>query len=197
MIAESILIEYGAEEVEIDKNDYLFREGQVARKYFQVKEGKVKMNNYTEEGKEFIQSIFEKGASFGEPPLFGEFKYPANAIALENSTVMALSQNAFFELLKENPLVHLEFTKTLANRLYYKALMAVEISSEHAQHRILTLLDYFKGLSDFHDRKSFEVNLTRQQIGDLCGLRVETVIRTLKELEQEGEIDIRKRKVFR
>jgi len=41
------------------------------------------------------------------------------------------------------------------------------------------------------------VEITRQQIADLTGLRVETVIRSIKSLERKGELSIVKRKVYR
>ena len=41
------------------------------------------------------------------------------------------------------------------------------------------------------------VEITRQQIADLTGLRVETVIRAIKSLEKKGEVTIKDRKVYR
>jgi len=197
MIDQDLIEKYGGALHVFKKQEIIFSVNREARKYFQIEKGQVKMNNYTEDGKEFIQSIFSDEMSFGEPPLFGDFKYPANAIALEDSEIWVLNKNDFQQLLLDHPQVHLKFTETLANRLLYKAVMAVEISSEAAQHRILTLLDYFKTHhSNIEEAFDYEVKLTRQQIGDLSGLRVETVIRTLKELEKEGKIEIRQRKVW-
>jgi len=45
--------------------------------------------------------------------------------------------------------------------------------------------------------KNYKVELTRQQLADLTGLRVETVIRSIKKLEQKGELLIKDRKVYR
>jgi CRP-like cAMP-binding protein len=42
-----------------------------------------------------------------------------------------------------------------------------------------------------------EVSLTRQHIADLTGLRIETVIRSVKTLEKEGSLDIRGHKIYR
>jgi hypothetical protein len=50
------------------------------------------MNNYNLDGKEFIQGIFREGQSFGEPPLFADVKYPANAEAILDSEVLLASQ---------------------------------------------------------------------------------------------------------
>lgn len=198
MIPEKLLIDSGAEIVTYHKQEYIFKEGQHADFYYQILSGEIKMNNYNEEGKEFIQSIFSAERSFGEPPLFADIAYPANAISISKAKVLRLSKSTFYDLLVENPQVHLEITKALSLRLYYKAIMATELSHEQPGHRILRFLDYLK--KDVHHLKdpfSFEVQLTRQQIADLTGLRVETVIRATKVLEERGEIQIKNRKIHR
>ena len=74
--------------------------------------------------------------------------------------------------------------------------MAQEISHEDPRHRILRLLNYLKTDIYKHTKKySYKVELTRQQIADLTGLRVETAIRAIKKLEKEGYIKIEKRKI--
>ncbi len=198
MIDLEILKKYGATRKVYAKNEMIFFQGEQAVYYFQVEKGDIKMNNYNSEGKEFIQGIFSEGRSFGEPPLFGNFPYPANATSINKSMIWRLSKEFFHTLLQENPEIHLEFTKTLADRLYYKALMASEISSQLPIHRILTLIDYLKNniykvKGDF----TYEVKLTRQQIADLTGLRVETVIRTVKKMEKLNQLKIINRKIFR
>ncbi len=198
MIAEEILIKYGAVLKPYTKNEMIFFKGDPALYYHQVKSGEIKMNNYNEEGKEFVQGIFSAGRSFGEPPLFGDFTYPANSVSMGQSEVWRLSKQYFYQLLKENPEIHLQFTEVMADRLYYKAIMVSEISSQSPDHRILVLIDYLKQhIHKIEGRFQFEVNLTRQQIADLTGLRVETVIRTIKKLEKKGDLKISNKKVFR
>lgn len=176
-------------------NETIFTEGDTAKFYFQVQRGSVKMFNLNENGKEFVQGIFYDGDSFGEPPLFGAFKYPASAEAAEDSSVFKLSKAMLFELLKSNFNTHLKFTATLSNRLAYKAMILKEMSVHPPEHRILTLVDHLK--KKYGGDTLFQIDLTRQQIADLTGLRVETVIRAFKQLESEGEIEIIKRKIYR
>jgi len=198
MIAEELLLEFGAEVVTYAKDEVLFEEGKKAHYYFQVKSGEVKMNNFNAQGKEFIQSIFSYPRSFGEPPLFSDIPYPANAVAVTKAEVFRLKKEVFLKLLLNYPEVHLSVTRGMAKRLYYKAIMASEISSEDPEHRIITLLDYLK--EDVHQLTepfSFKVNLTRQQIADLSGLRVETVIRATKSLEKKNGLIIKNRKLYR
>jgi len=198
MVSEEHLYDFGAEKLNYQKGDRIFSEGQQAVCYYQILSGEVKMNNFNEEGKEFIQGIFFKGQSFGEPPLFADVKYPAHAEALSEAEVLRLSKDNFLALLKAHPEQHLEITKGLAARLYYKAIMAAELSSQDPEHRILRILDYLKKhVHKLKDPFSFQVDITRQQIADLTGLRVETVIRATKSLEKKGELKIKNRKLFR
>ena len=198
MIPQEILLKYNATIRTFDKDTLLFSENESARYYYQIITGAVKMNNYNEDGKEFIQGIFYKEQSFGEPPLFIDIKYPANAVTLATSEILLLSKQAFIQLLKEHPEIHLNITKSLAKRLYYKAIIASEISSQEPAHRVLRFIDYLKNdVSKITGNFTFKVEYTRQQIADILGLRVETVIRVIKNLEKQGELKIIKRKVYR
>ena len=77
-----------------------------------------------------------------------------------------------------------------------------EISFYDPEHRIMSLLKYLK--EEAHQstpaemvREShvYEVPFTRQQLADMSGLRVETVIRTVKRMEEEGKVKLVGRKI--
>lgn len=198
MIAIDLLEKYGALKKSFDKNEIIFEEGNLPTHYYQIISGEIKMSNYNDDGREFIQGIFYKEQSFGEPPLFLNQNYPANAIAVDDSEILLLPKQSFMELLEENPAISLKIIENLAQRLYYKSVMAAEMSTQEPEHRILKLID--TGIAYFNfkkDENGYLINFTRQQIGDLTGLRVETVIRTIKTLEKKGVLKIINRKVYR
>ncbi|MEG2100785.1 MAG: Crp/Fnr family transcriptional regulator [Flavobacterium sp.] len=198
MIALELLEKYDAIRKTIDKNEILFEEGNLPTHYYQIISGEIKMSNYNDDGREFIQGIFYKDQSFGEPPLFLNQKYPANAIAVENTEIFLLPKVTFMKLLQENPSVSITIIENLAQRLYYKSIMAAEISTHEPEHRVLKLIDH--GIAYFNFKKDTNghlISFTRQQIGDLTGLRVETVIRAIKALEKKGQLKIINRKVYR
>jgi CRP-like cAMP-binding protein len=197
MINETLLLEFGARKLHIKKGEIIFNEGDTPKYYYQIQEGEVKMNNFNDEGKEFIQGLFSVGRCFGEPPLFIDKPYPASAVATVDTDLYLLSKEAFFKLLHANPDVNLAMSINLSQRLYYKSIMASEISSQDAEHRIITLIDYFKEIVGMKPSDKYKVTLTRQQIADLTGLRVETVIRAIKSLEKKGSLTIAARKIYR
>ncbi|OCB77494.1 cyclic nucleotide-binding protein [Flavobacterium piscis] len=198
MIAIALLEKYGALKKSFDKNEIIFEDGNLPTHYYQIISGEVKMSNYNDDGREFIQGIFYTNQSFGEPPLFLNQNYPANAIAVEDAEILLLTKSSFMQLLQENANVSIKIIENLAQRLYYKSVMAAEMSTQEPEHRILKLMDH--GIAYFNFKKEengYLINFTRQQIGDLTGLRVETVIRTIKALEKKGVLKIINRKVYR
>ncbi|MBL7858000.1 MAG: Crp/Fnr family transcriptional regulator [Cyclobacteriaceae bacterium] len=190
------LEQYHAKLITLRKDQMLVQEGDKALDFFQVEDGSVKMFIASQDGQEFIQGIFGKGESFGEPALIGKFPYPSNVVAIEKSKVWKLPSDSFFQLLKENFELHLKMDLVLCNRLKYKSMVLAEISSYDPEHRLLTLLRYFKsksvktGIPD-----AVIIPYTRQQLADMSGLRVETVIRTVKKMEKEGKLQLEGHKI--
>lgn len=195
MIKLDLLLNNGGILREVKKNEVIFKAGQFPSYYYQVVKGDVKMNNYSEDGKEFIQEIFSPGRSFGEPPLFINEPYPANAIAISNGVILQIKKTLFDEMLYKFPEISIEINKSLARRLYYKAIMAPELSSQSPDKRLLKLLHYLKNQNPTAS-EYYLVELSRQQLADLTGLRVETVIRTIKQLEKQAHLKIIEGKIY-
>ncbi|ASW73615.1 cyclic nucleotide-binding protein [Chryseobacterium piperi] len=196
MITEDLLLSYGAEIKNYKANEIIFREGEFSLYYFQILKGKIKLNNYTEDGKEFIQNIFSDGHSFGESILFVDKPYPMNAIALNPSSVLRLPKPDFLNLLKENPDISLSIYHCLADRMYHKYIMFYNLSFQNPTSKLRLLMDYLKSYHEDKIPYSFQIPLTRQQLASLTGLRVETVIRVIKNMEKENVLKIVNRKIF-
>jgi CRP-like cAMP-binding protein len=183
------LEKYHARLLTLRKDQVLFHDGEKATDYYQVEEGSVKMFIVSPDGQEFIQGIFSAGESFGEPALLGNFPYPGSAKAIESCKVWKLPGDYFLQMLKENFDLHLKLTQTLCQRLKYKSMVLSEISSHDPDHRIISLLKYYKAKNgQTGENTPVRIPYTRQQIADMSGLRVETVIRTVKKMEKEGKL---------
>lgn len=198
MISQELLEFHQAKKKKFLKGEIIFKEGNRPSNYYQISVGEVKMCNFNDVGREFIQGFFHDGQCFGEPPLFLERAYPANAIAVSDCEIYILSKSSFLNLVKNNSHVSLSIIENLAQRLHYKSVMAAEISSQEPEHRLLKLIDYSINFFKLKkEKEGYQISLTRQQMADLTGLRVETVIRAIKSLEKKEEIKIINRKVFR
>jgi CRP-like cAMP-binding protein len=181
-----VLEKYHAKLVGLLKDQVLCHEGDTATDYFQVESGSVKMFSGSSEGQEFIQGIFSKGESFGEPALIGKFPYPGSVKAIEPAKIWKLPGDYFLQMLQENFQLHLKMDQVLCQRLRYKSMVLSEISSYDPEHRIISLLNYYKSKNG--DGEKIIIPFTRQQLADMSGLRVETVIRTVKKMEKDRKL---------
>lgn len=196
MIPDELFVKHAARVVELRKGETLFDQGGTATSFYQVRTGRVKMVSYNEQGREFVQGLFTEGQSFGEPPFFNDVPYPASAIAVVDSEVWTCGRAAFLRLLAEHPAIHLELTKVLSGRLVYKSMMLAEIAVEEAEHRLATLIEYLRGTDPAGAAPHYRVPFTRQQLADMTGLRVETVVRSIKAMEQRGALEIEDGKIL-
>lgn len=195
-IDSNILITWGAVAKKYKKNEIIFYEDDDAMFYYQIVKGKVKMVNVNDDGKEFIQGLFTDGNSFGEPPLFINGKYPCAAIAKTDSVIFKLNKDSLLKLLNDYPKLQMNFLKVLAQRLYNKAVTARELIHNKPVDKIKAFLISYKKKAGVSSETDWLVPHTRQEIANLVGLRVETVIRALKKMEEKKQVQIINHKLY-
>ena len=195
-IEESIIKSSGAKVKHYNAGDVIFSEHDIPQYYFQIVDGEVKLNNYNEDGKEMIQSILARGQSVGEFLLFMNKSYPVNAIALTSAKILRLPKARFLSLLEEYPETRFDIIRSLSDSMYFKFVMGQIFSTQNPATKLRALMDYLKSFQTDMVPFSFKIPLTRQQMANLTGLRVETTIRTLKSMEKDNIVKIHNRKIL-
>ncbi|WP_411275448.1 Crp/Fnr family transcriptional regulator [Daejeonella sp.] len=196
MIDIKVLLKWGATYKKVEANETIFFEGQQCTYYFQVISGSVKWMNIDEQGRECIHDIVEDGESFGEFPLFDDGPYAASAVANSDTLLIRLYKSNFLDLLKENAEIQFAFTKLFIRRLRFKYSVLTSMASNCPETRIINLINYLKTENRSFCPDCDKLKLTRKQIADMTGLRVETVIRTMRNMHDKGELQISRGKVF-
>lgn len=192
-IDHNILIAYGGVSKKVSKGSFIFMEGDTPRFFFQLVEGEIKVFSTNIEGKEFIQGIFTEGNSFGEPPLFEAKCYPSTAQASTDSVIVKISKEKLLNILQDYPGVALNLLQTFAKRLYHKATSTQILISRTPEEKILGFFNKTK-MGDCDGK--ILIPYTRQEIADFTSLRVETVIRALLKMHEEGKVLIKDHKVY-
>lgn len=196
MIDIDTLLALGATYKKLSAGDIIFHEGGICSFYFQLVSGSVRWVNIDDDGNEFIQNIIEPGECFGELPLFDEGPYAASAIADTDAVIIRLHRSLFQQLLVDRPDIHFSFSKVMAKRLRFKFMLMKELAHHDPEQSVSSLLQYLKKNQKNFCGKCNKVNLTRQQIANMTGLRVETVIRTIRNLHDKGKVVIERGKVY-
>lgn len=196
MIDVNLLLSCGASYKKVAAQDIIFNEGSVCSYYYQLVSGRVRWINYTNDGREYLQSIIEIGECFGELPLFDSGLYAATAIADVDSLLIRLNIAAFHQLLIENPDIHFKFSKLLAHRLRFKFFLLKEMAFNDPSKRVAALFLYLRNGNQHICDSCSQIKLTRQQIADMTGLRVETVIRVVRNMHKNGDLKIIRGKIY-
>ncbi|GEN75403.1 Crp/Fnr family transcriptional regulator [Chryseobacterium hagamense] len=196
VISEEILLEHGGMVQDFALDEFIFKEGGFAQYYFQIKAGVVKINNFFEDGKEFVHGFPFEGHCFGETYLLTDKQYAVNAIAVTDCTIIKLDKKAYLNLIHQQPNIFFKVSRYSAERLHFRYVISSFLAILDPQIRIQKLLDHLKGYFGYNERYSFLVPFTRSQLASLTGMRVETLIRTVKKMEKLNLLKIDNTKIY-
>jgi CRP-like cAMP-binding protein len=95
-----------------DNGEIIFKDGDIGDSMFIVLEGKISI---TKGDKEI--ALLEKGASLGEMALLDNENRSANAIAKDDSILLKINQDVFYELMESNADIMKQIIKLLTGRI--------------------------------------------------------------------------------
>lgn len=196
VIGEDLLFLHGAKAEQYNASDYIFEEGTVAKYYFQIKSGTVKLNTLLEDGKEFVHGLPFDGHCIGESYLFTGHQYAVNAIAVTHCEIIKIPKTKFLKLLLEKPALMLEVNKYTADRMHFRYMISSFLAISDPTIKLQKLFDHLKKYFGFEEVYSFLIPYTRQQIATLTGLRVETVIRYVKKMHEQKLVKLDSTKIY-
>ncbi|WP_114822433.1 Crp/Fnr family transcriptional regulator [Chryseobacterium sp. KLBC 52] len=196
IISEDLLFSHEATLENYEAGDVVFLEGTAAKYYFQIRHGTVKLNTFLEDGKEFVHGFPFDGHCIGESYLFTDHHYAINAIAVTHCEIIKISKNKILEILLEKPELMLEINKYMADRMHFRFMISSFLAISDPIVKLMKLFDHIKKYFGFEEPYSFLVPYTRQQIATLTGLRVETVIRYVKKMEEQKMVKIESTKIY-
>jgi CRP/FNR family transcriptional regulator len=158
-----------------------------------IVQGRVKMVRYPEAGKELIIGIFQSGEIFAMPPALDGKTYPATAVAMEETRLLALPLLAFRSLLHESGEFASIVMEQMCGLLRDTAETIQNLATASPEHRVGTVL---LQLTKKETRGgAVKINVRRQDIAEMAGLATETAIRAVKRLEEKELVKIERGKI--
>jgi CRP/FNR family transcriptional regulator, dissimilatory nitrate respiration regulator len=171
----------------------IFSEGEPATGFYVVSSGVVKIFKLSPEGKEQILHIFGPGEPFGEVPVFEGRRFPAHAVALEDSRFLFFPRTAFVDLIKSNPSLALNMLAMLSRRLRRFTVLVDNLSLKEVPGRLAAHLLYLSDQADGAD--TVDLGVPKGQLAALLGTIPETFSRILTKMVKQGYIEAEGTKV--
>lgn len=187
-----------AKMMEAKKDQTIYLPSDVSNSIYFLKEGKVKISSFSDDGKELIYAILGPGEIFGELAIAGESNREQIAATTEDAVICYVNVNEFENFLANHPRLSLQITKLIGFRLKKVRSRLERMWFKSAAERVKGLLF---DLIEEHGRKigderEIRLNLTHQDIANLAATTRQTVTTTFNELEREGIITYDRKRIL-
>jgi CRP/FNR family transcriptional regulator, cyclic AMP receptor protein len=161
----------------LHKGDILFRQGEEGSLYH-VKSGLLKVIRLQEDGTTFLFNIIVPGETIPHHSLISPKEYHGTAIALIQTEVEPIDNDAWYKQLRDNPDSYAEVALQLQTKLRMMQQRIDQLTTVSPKERLCMLQEWFATYLD--DIPIYEL-LTQTEIGQLIGIRRETVNRLFRE----------------
>ncbi len=171
--------------------DIIFQEETYPQALYLVSKGKVKTYKTNEDAKEYITGLYKPGDYIGYLPLLRGANHSDSATALEDSEILIIPREDFFQLMYNNRDVSHKFMRMLSDNLSNKEEELLHLAYDSVRKRVADALLQLMHTYQVSKEKDFSMAVTRDNLASLVGTSKECVIRVLSEFKDEGILETR------
>ncbi len=178
------------------RGDYLYRCGSPLKSLFAIRTGFFKTEVLHENGMEQVTGFQMAGEIIGMDAISTNI-HTCNAVALEDSEVCELPFGKLEELGRKLPGLQRRLHIIMGREIVRDHGIMLLLGSMRAEERLaaflLNLSQRFAARG--YSPSAFYLRMTRQEIGNYLGMKLETVSRTLSQFQEAGLISVRNKAV--
>jgi len=168
------------------KDAYLFREGEPSLGFYVVQAGAINVHRVSATGKEQVIHVFRAGESLAEAALASPTGYPAEARAVEPSTVLLIPKAPILDLIGRRPDLALRMLGSMSTHLRVLVGMLDDLTLKDVETRLVNwLVKHSRGQSGV-----IELPGTKRVLAAELGTSSETLSRTLARLRDQKLIGV-------
>lgn len=188
---ERSMLSTHAVEIDLEKNQSLYKTGQSAQYVYIIKKGRVKISTVGIDEKEVLKNLIHEGELVGEEALFGQNIRRDSASAMDSGVVIyQIPAAQMTQLMKVNPELSFKITAQIAQKLQSAERRLESLTFQNSRTRII---EFLKETARKQGKKiGYETLLrpflTHQDIGNLTTTSRQTVSSVLNELKGSNKI---------
>ena len=170
------------------KDEFIFREGDRATSFHILKAGTVKCVKMSPEGRQVTLKVLMPGDLFCcDAAVLDGGTHPGCAQPMGDVSVLSLTKDAYYALLRRNPDAALKVIQYLGARLQEAQEATKVLALNPAEQRLAALLIKLADRAGLREGNHVRltVRLTRQDLADMVGMTVETATRIMGRFKRE------------
>jgi CRP-like cAMP-binding protein len=179
----------------LEKDEYLFHEGDPAQGFYVVQRGAVNVHRVNAAGKEQIIHVFRAGDSFAEVALAAPTGYPADARALEPTQVLLVQKTGILELLKRQPELAVRMLGSMSSHLRVLVGQLEDLTLKDVETRLANWLVKRCPNPQSDQPVAIELTMTKRVLAAELGTVGETFSRTMAKLREQRLLAVKGRTV--
>lgn len=185
-------LEANSSVLKTDKGQVIFLEGAEASGLYVLLAGQVKIYKASAEGKEQILHMLGPGEPFAEVPVFQGTRFPANAMAVQPSTVLYTEKSVLTRLMQRDASLAMAMLAALSQRLRQMATMIGQLTLREVPARLAAYLLHQAGEKE---ADTFVLDMSKGNLAGLLGSTREALSRALARLADQGLIAMENRTI--
>lgn len=180
------------------KGEYIYVPDEHADKVYFLTEGRVKIGNYGDSGKEITKTILGPGEVFGELSLIGQTERRDFAYAMEKTSCCVLTVEEMKMLMRDHSSLNLFLMKIIGSRMLEMEQRLESLVFKDSRTRIIEYLAEM-GIKR-GQRVGFEIVvrkfITHQEIANITATSRQTVTTVLNDLRNKNLITFDRRRLL-
>lgn len=184
------------EKVRVRKGETLYQQDERLGAVYAVRLGTFKTQSALHDGRVQVTSFILPGEILGLDGI-GEMKFPATAIALEDSEVCLIRFAELEALARQLPSLQAQFHRIMSREMINDRRHFLALGSMRAEERLADfLLDLSSRLAlRGYSASEFHLRMSREDIGSFLGMQIETVSRLFSRFVDSGLLQVKARHV--
>jgi len=181
----------------VPKGVAVFREGEIAKSFFVLLHGRLKVIKVTPLGQQVIVRFVNPGEIYGIAKALRREDYPASAIALVDSVTLAWPTEIWDSFMAAHPAFAANVMGMMGQRLQEAHTRLKELSTEEVELRVahtLLRLVHQSGRK-IEDGILVDFPITQQDIAEASGTTLHSVSRVLSAWENAGLVSVERRRI--
>ncbi len=165
------------------KDSYLFHEGDLSEGFYVVQNGAINVHRVSAAGREQVIYVFRTGESFAEASMAAERGYPANARAIESSSVIVVPKAPFLALLTRRPDLGLRMLGSMSQHLRVLVGLVEDLTLKDVETRVINWL-LKRCPRHARGEVTIELGMTKRVLAAELGTSSESLSRTFARLRE-------------
>jgi CRP/FNR family transcriptional regulator len=174
----------------LPKGGYLFREGDAAEGFYVAQKGAINVHRVSAAGKEQVIYVFRPGESFAEAAIATAHGYPANARAVETSSVILVPKVPFLALLGRRPDLALRMLGSMSQHLRVLVGLVEDMTLKDVETRFINWL-LKRCPRDATGKVTIDLGMTKRVLAAELGTSSETLSRTFARLRDDDLLEVK------